>query len=110
MGWTFGKVTVTELPGMVVVAGSFICACGRQEWFSYPIYYPLADYRQLSADLDVAAKLRENGSFSRLHLLDDGYTADEVDLMLANGDDFDKREGAMRAGRAAGVKPWGARS
>jgi len=95
MGWQFGPVDVAlgAIPDTLTLRGTFTCRCGRPEWYSLVV--SLSAMRRASAprdELDVAAKLQALGSFSREHLLADGFTPEQVDEVERLGWQFDYRE------------------
>lgn len=93
MGWTFERIEVVEgVSGCPVLHGRFTCACGAPEGFSFTILPPELDApRHIIEDylLDVGARLRCYGSFSREHLLDDGFTEAQVAEFERRGAAFD---------------------
>jgi hypothetical protein len=94
MGFVFGRPELVDDPNNfgLLVRGTFSCICGRREQYSFAI--ASFDFQRSAAELaqvlDVGRMLRNAGSFSRKHLLTDGYTEAQVDDMLAKADAFDK--------------------
>lgn len=98
MGFVFGpaRVECTDyggLDGHVVLRGAFSCVCGQLEAYQFvATQYELeqATTALLRDMFDPALRLRHFGSFSREHLLEDGYSEAQVDEILRRGDEFDK--------------------
>lgn len=87
MGWTFSIPTVEEslLGAGFILRCNFTCVCGRQEVFQYVHY----DIRALQ-HCDPVRELTRLGSFSRDHLLEDGYTEAQVREIERKGEEFDR--------------------
>jgi hypothetical protein len=92
----FRLVTVEVVPSFptdgVVMRGLFKCVCGRTEFFADELD---ADELPVSVALeafDPALFLQRYGSFSRRHLLSDGYTEAQVADIIARGERFDEME------------------
>jgi len=91
MGFEFSPVDVLWVGNGYQVSGSFICICGRQECYTFrvseiEVTLALADPVEV---INPARRLAEGGSFSREHLLADGYDEETVDYILAKGEEFD---------------------
>jgi hypothetical protein len=74
--------------GAIMLRAGFKCVCGRVEYFQTII----RDDDELDR-LNIFVALQGLGSLSRGHLLEDGYTAPEIDAMEA------RYESYMRLGR-----------
>lgn len=104
MGFSFGQVEVMLHPGRfesVIIRGSFKCVCGSTEWYSFAvdtIFEMMRDMGAAVALFDPAARLAKFGSFSRKHLLSDGYTESQVDEIIRKGEEFDRAEARVPAG------------
>lgn len=85
MGWTFGKPTIQRDIDAYRLCVSFTCVCGRREEFHYR-----AERLEAFRFVDVAHYLTEHGSFSRRHLLQDGYTEQQVREIERKGEEFDR--------------------
>lgn len=103
MGFEFGDAVVVELrdEGCFVVRGTFKCVCGKHESYSF-----MFDRLRVmcSQDKDCIARLvspahmlRSHGSFSRQHLLNDGYTPERVDEIIRKGEEFDRAEARVHS-------------
>lgn len=98
MGWRFTDIRVEdnwEGDG-VMLDCRFTCVCGTPEAFRqvYP-YAVVMDAHPAVAEqmFDVALLLRRAGSFSRAHLLADGYTEAQVAEFERKGAEFDRQHG-----------------
>lgn len=101
MGWKFGPVQVgddirsdTRYVGgpYVGVRGVFTCLCGKKEFFSATFCCEeLEDEKTAAMLLDVYAALERGGSFSKQHLIDDGYTPEQVAEILRKGEEYDRQ-------------------
>lgn len=97
MGFKFDRIEVRgaqqgasdSLYGDIELRAVFTCICGRQEQFRSLLHtsMPGAFLRQ---KMNVAAELWRLGSFSRGHLLSDGYTPEQCDEIEAKGKQFDE--------------------
>ena len=89
MGWKFGKPTIKRFEGhglpMWTLRVAFTCVCGREEVFQNNAF----DLQQLWY-LNVPLWLLKNGSFSREHLVRDGYTEEEILEIERKGEEFDR--------------------
>ncbi len=89
MGFKFDRIEIKELFGASLeVRANFTCICGRQESFTQIVSSELPSHI-LRQRLNVASELWRVGSFSRRHLLEDGYTSEQCDLIEARGRAFD---------------------
>lgn len=83
-GWTFGPATVKyenhPMDDILLIEGEFNCVCGRREKYSVRISALTLDYEEIARNgkIDIALWLDYHGSFSRQHLLEDGYTEEQV--------------------------------
>lgn len=96
MGWIFRRVSVEYDIGYDAVAMhcGFRCACGeyealRQAYGQFELHD--ATPEMLERMFDPAAVLRKLGSFSREHLLADGYTEAQVAEFARKGREFDEQ-------------------
>lgn len=64
-----------------VVRGTFQCICGWLESFQYA--EPDPGFSLYEIFIDPYEWLERQGSFSREHLRDDGYTEEQIDQMYA---------------------------
>ena len=81
-GFKFGAVDVIEdfFDHSIVVRGTFDCVCGNIETYNVAISLALLRLNHIPNEaIDPAFFLHRNGSFSRSHLVKDGYSAEEVD-------------------------------
>jgi hypothetical protein len=93
MGWKFHDVDVLDGVGGVIIRGYFTCVCGAPEAFSFaisPIELMSARRGLIYRLFDVGLRLREFGSFSREHLLADGYSEAQVAEFERRGAEFDR--------------------
>jgi hypothetical protein len=82
MGFKLGRVDIGNDYGCIRVRAEFICVCGQREAFSVSMSAEMArDPWAPSFMLNFYEALDKNGSMSRKHLLEDGYTPEEVDDM-----------------------------
>jgi len=92
MGFEFRHIGIEKSPWdggeTVHLRCVFVCICGRIEEFSNAVPANLNDCI-LPAWTNVARQLWEIGSFSRDHLIADGYTEEQVDEIEAKGNAFD---------------------
>lgn len=95
MGFHFTRIEVRPMAGILgngalMLRAVFTCVCGRQETFTstFPEDTPTG---YLIEHADVARELRRAGSFSRDHLLSDGYTPEQIDEIERKGEDFDEQ-------------------
>ena len=79
MGFTFDRIEVDEFLGVYSVSCYFTCVCGKPERFVHLLNEGL---HLLERELDVAARIEAHGSFSRSHLINDGFSAADVDEIL----------------------------
>jgi len=79
LGFKYRGATASLIDGHIVIQGAFDCVCGKAENFKFEVPAWI---------LDPAHLLRENGAFSREHLVEDGYTADEIDAILSKAKDL----------------------
>lgn len=98
-GWTFSDVTVDPEPRIgpeknivldtVRIEGEFQCVCGRREKYSVRINKCVLEHEFSVRDgkLDIALWLSYHGSFSREHLLEDGYTEEQIRSIEAKFDE-----------------------
>jgi hypothetical protein len=86
MGWTFRDIDVMLHPRFdgVLLKCDFICVCGTLERFQ-----AIIDGMQLTTKFDAAAylfdparHLFDNGSFSREHLIADGFDPEFIERVL----------------------------
>lgn len=73
-------VYITEVG--IELRGVLRCVCGRDEHYVFRVQID-------PAVLDPARLLNERGAFSREHLVEDGYSAAEIDEILAKGAAYD---------------------
>lgn len=73
-GFTFGKVEVIDTFDMLVMCGMFQCVCGRFEQYCFHLSPHAVSKVAARTLLDPAYHLMMHGSFSKQHLLKDGYT------------------------------------
>lgn len=99
MGWTFDGIQAREdvSSNGVMVRCDFRCVCGRQEAFTMALSW--TELRSmpiefLARHLDLVAQIRAGGSFSRKHLLADGYTEAQIAEFERKGEEFDRMEAA----------------
>ncbi|MGE4074919.1 MAG: hypothetical protein AB7F22_05170 [Reyranella sp.] len=96
MGFVFHRVKVEPVPFNprdVELRGYFRCVCGTEEAFRFIVPHEIltcSDENLVHHEFDVGARLRRHGSFSRKHLLDDGYPPAQVDEMMAKTDAFNR--------------------
>lgn len=92
MGFEFRHIGIDKSPWdggkTVVLRCVFVCLCGRIEEFSKAVPASL-NACLLPEWTNVARQLWEIGSFSRSHLIADGYTEEQVDEIEAKGKAFD---------------------
>lgn len=96
MGWQFGKAEVIEnlQDSGYIVRMVFRCVCGTNEYIAFKVDDNLlmfAPEELIAHELDVARRLRNGGSFSRDHLLKDGYTLEQVEEFERKAQEFDAR-------------------
>jgi len=94
MGFEFEVVEVVKHKSpfrqLFIMRGIFKCVCGKHESFAKMIDGTALHYSlPLGVAFDPAAYLRGLGSFSRDHLLKDGYPPETVDEILERGRQFD---------------------
>ena len=91
MGFTFSPVDVIydSLWGETKIRGRFQCVCGRTEAYDFIVDLHFLDQMLWHRELDVARRLQSLGSFSRPHLLEDGYTEEQVEEIERRGADWD---------------------
>lgn len=93
MGFTFDTIRLVENdPGILTMRVEFKCVCGTpEELCMAATYHELAhvnlEYHRMA---DPAKELHLMGSFSREHLLADGFPAEEVERIIQKGEDFDR--------------------
>lgn len=88
MGFVFHKIEVVASPygSGYLLGGNFRCVCGTEESFRFAIDEALLLSSQLPLELlDSAWHLRRAGSFSKQHLLADGYSPEAVDEIIRKG-------------------------
>lgn len=86
MGWTFSIPTVNKYCDLGYrLRVEFTCVCGRREVFQH-----IAMDTRALRHVDVIRCLTEGGSFSRDHLLEDGYTEEQVRDIERKGEEFDR--------------------
>ena len=92
MGWQFTRIEVAYAARFdaPVIYCYFKCVCGAEEGFNDILDDSKFDHRVL----DVAARLANMGAFSRKHLLEDGYTAEQITEFERKGAEFDALERA----------------
>jgi hypothetical protein len=88
MGFEFGHVRVQDDPlrGGIRLIVHFACVCGRVEYY-------IGDYHAATVSpdgWDVAKELWDFGSFSREHLLKDGYSSEQCDEFERKAEEFDR--------------------
>lgn len=94
MGFVFGKVLVMpdEDKRYVMIRGTFTCVCGRDE--NYALMVSPHDVmnlpRGMSDAVDPFVFLERHGSFSRKHLIADGYPPEVVDDIIERGLQWDR--------------------
>lgn len=95
-GFVFGKpiAFVVDFDGYGFIV-PFTCVCGKREEFKQvltreEVRYHVDSGFWIAHRLDVARTLRELGSFSRVHLLADGYSEAAVAEIEAKGEAFDR--------------------
>src|SRR6185369_13784786 len=95
MGFKLGPVSMDywEGYGDYAMRGVFTCVCGRQEQYLFVLENALRVTelpQEFLIDLcDPALRLHNSGSFSRAHLLEDGYTEAQVQEIIAKGTVYD---------------------
>lgn len=77
MGFTLVHSEVSWDDDALVLHGKMRCVCGKFEHFRFRIELD-------ESALDPARLLRESGAFHVEHLKADGYTQDQIDVILAN--------------------------
>lgn len=95
MGWAFDNLEIlAHENGDDVLRGQFTCVCGRVEYFSLVLgsKYTFNHQKDFNRQFDFAQRLQEYGSFSRSHLLEDGYTEEQISEVEARGKAFDLGE------------------
>lgn len=94
MGFCFGAIEVLGVvDDGVAIRGVFSCVCDKTETFSILVTQrELEDFWASGSAPDFAQRLADIGSFSRQHLIGDGYTVEQVDKIVARGEAFDKRQ------------------
>lgn len=78
IGFTFGKVQIRGGNTATVFYLDFSCVCGKRECISVSMWMDALGVAQ-ALDLesvDMVERIARNGSFSKAHLLDDGYDED----------------------------------
>lgn len=82
-GFTFSPAYIQRHPNwrgfgeLIYICGSFRCVCGHTEYYRYPVDELMIDrHAQL---VEPGRTLAQFGSFSRQHLIDDGYSPEDVD-------------------------------
>lgn len=101
MGFEFKHITVDPSNGdLVQLRCVFSCICGLREEFInvFPTSMPDSLLREFT---DVAGSLSRHGSFSRAHLVADGYTLEQVEEIEAKGKAFDDECRAALTGVSA---------
>lgn len=93
MGFTFDTIRLNENdPGILVMRVEFNCVCGTPEELCLAAtFHELAHLSSLDQHpmADPARELHRLGSFSKEHLLADGFTPADVDRIIQKGVDFD---------------------
>jgi len=96
MGFQFMQIEVVDSP---VDFGWFVrclfrCVCGKIEALTFKVgdVEQYMDPYTLAKTIDPAYRLYLAGSFSREHLLKDGYTEDQVAEMMEKAAAFDARQ------------------
>lgn len=108
-GFKFSPIVIEEArfnPGEYVLRGDFECVCGRLERFQFMLSDEMPeDY--LRNELDIVRWLTlKTKSFSREHLLDDGYTEDQVLDIERRGEAFDMTVPAAQDLIPAGLRRY----
>lgn len=102
MGWTFYDIRVTRgntsWHDQYALRGAFTCVCGAREQFQRIIdeahlFMAHNSDSVIAEEFDPALWLRRMGSFSRKHLLADGYTEDAVAEIERKAIEFDAAHG-----------------
>ena len=93
MGFTFGNLEIVSCCWGIeyLFRGTFTCVCGRTEYFKFTFRREEVEYV-----IDWCELIERGGSFSREHLLADGYSEDEVDAMMARALAVDLTDAQMR--------------
>lgn len=101
MGFQFSRTVIEQAPdhsGYLSMTGSFKCVCGTLEHYQLPSIKEadirhainlLGDEEWLRSRTDPVRALRDLGSFSKEHLLADGYSPEAVNDILRKGWYFD---------------------
>lgn len=92
MGFKFGRAEVFEDRTVgYMLRGTFTCLCGTHEAYCFHID-EMAILDQHWQIFDPAWHLWRAGSFSKKHLLADGYSPEKVEEILQKGRDYDARK------------------
>lgn len=104
MGFQFRHIGIDKSPWdggeTMVLRCVFACVCGRVEEFSSNLPAFLNDC-VFPEWTNVARQLWESGSFSRDHLIADGYSEEQIDEIEAKGKAFDDESPTALLGCAA---------
>lgn len=97
MGFVFGRIGVTDDPmGLnYILRAEFRCVCGTGEFFVRAIDADFVHRRNddlVAREFDVAFQLRSFGSFSRRHLIADGFDPERVDEIIEKGERWDEQK------------------
>jgi len=97
MGFRFEDIDVKRAHGVgVQLTGTLICVCGRRERFSEGFVFDDGRVhvwdmmRYLLERMNIARAMGRAGAFTREHLLQDGYTPEQVDEIESKGRRFDQ--------------------
>ncbi len=86
MGWTFRDVDLVMSPNDfgLILKLDFMCVCGRLERFHTAIDELVVRNSLVAREtlIDPVRQLYEHGSFSRKHLLEDGFDPEFIDKVL----------------------------
>jgi len=90
MGFTFHKIEVFVCDEGYLLGGRFMCVCGTEEAANFILDDHAIRSGHHHRELDFALRVERFGSFSREHLLADGYAPEVVDEILRKGREFDE--------------------
>lgn len=82
MGFIYKGSTITVDGTIVTINGKFECVCKNIETYTFRI--------DLSQVLDPASLLDAHGAFSEEHLEEDGYSPEDIEIILQKGRAFDE--------------------
>ncbi len=94
MGFKFQSIKAEYTASGVFIQADFLCVCGQHERLGVCISGKELLYGAVGLErhprLDPALMLHDSGSFSRDHLVADGYTETQIQEILKRGEDFDE--------------------